>query len=56
MKWDLILGWQVEEKKLEAKLDYKIVGDGAISKNLQCCWRLQQLGNYGGAIVTNNQI
>jgi hypothetical protein len=35
MKPYLILGWEVEEKQLEAKLDYKIVGDdGAIIKNL----------------------
>jgi hypothetical protein len=35
MKPDLILGWEVEEKKLEAKPDYKILGDGgAIIKNL----------------------
>jgi hypothetical protein len=35
MKRDLILGWKVEEKQLEAELYYKIVGDGgAIIKNL----------------------
>jgi hypothetical protein len=31
----LIFGWEVEEKKLEAELYYKIVGNGgAIIKNL----------------------
>ncbi len=35
MRQDLILGWEVEEKQLEAELYYKIVGDGgAIIKNL----------------------
>jgi hypothetical protein len=35
MRPDLILGWEVEEKQLEAELYYKIVGDGgAIIKNL----------------------
>jgi len=35
MKQDLILGWEVEKKQLEAELYYKIVGDGGvIIKNL----------------------